>query len=279
MKDSVSVVIPHYRAAHTIERALLSVLAQTVQPVEIVIVDDASPDQDFNDLQVVVNQYSDRVLLRRLPENCGPSTARNLGWDTATGEFVAFLDADDSWVADKLAVQLKFVRDMRLDVAGTRVAIVEDGGPPYETPVNVSGRLVTRRRILWKNPFSTPGVLLRRGIPIRFNPKRRYSEDFELWLRLVTAGFRVGVIEQPLCVSHKKPFGVSGLSSNTLRMSLNGLDVLHQAFRRNELGLLEWALASTWSAIRATRRAAIMTYRYTRSSFKRCLQCKEAGVR
>ena len=98
---SVSVVIPAYNAAHFIRRALDSVLGQTVSVHEIIVVDDGSKDSTCD----VVRSYGSRVKLL-VQENGGPSAARNKGISSSTGEFIAFLDADDWWSPTKIEKQL-----------------------------------------------------------------------------------------------------------------------------------------------------------------------------
>src|SRR5579863_7730993 len=102
---TVSVVIPAYKAAHTIGRALDSLLAQTRPADEILIIDDGSPD----DIAGAVAPYGDRVTLLRKP-NSGAASARNAGLDRVRGEWVAFLDADDYWEPHKLERQLDVLR-------------------------------------------------------------------------------------------------------------------------------------------------------------------------
>src|SRR5262245_43212492 len=97
---TISTIIPAYRAAHTIARALASVLGQTYPSNEILVVDDGSPD----DIAGAVRPYGERVTLLRKP-NGGAASARNLGLDRARGDLVAFLDADDYWEPHKLERQ------------------------------------------------------------------------------------------------------------------------------------------------------------------------------
>src|SRR5207253_2812039 len=101
----VSTVIPAYRASRTIGRAVDSLLSQTRPPDEIVIVDDGSPD----DLAAAVKPYGDRVqLLRKV--NGGAASARNLGIESARGDLIGFLDADDYWEPSKLERQLDILQ-------------------------------------------------------------------------------------------------------------------------------------------------------------------------
>ena len=103
MADTVSVIIPAYNADKHVERAIDSALAQTLQPVEILVIDDGSRDRTAE----FASRFPSPVRLIR-QENGGPATARNRGAREATGDWLALLDADDWWFPDKLRIQLAF---------------------------------------------------------------------------------------------------------------------------------------------------------------------------
>src|SRR5690348_10269988 len=103
---TVSVVIPAFNAAEYIGQAIDSVLAQTHQPIEIIVVDDGSTDQTAQ----IAAAYPAPVRVLRKP-NGGPASARNMGIAAATGSWIALLDADDRWLANKLERQLRHVAD------------------------------------------------------------------------------------------------------------------------------------------------------------------------
>lgn len=99
--ELVSVVIPAFNAGHTIVQAVESVLAQTYAPIECIVIDDGSTDNIYQQLQ----SYLPRIIYHR-QENQGRSAARNRGINLAQGEYIAFLDADDWWDAEKIALQV-----------------------------------------------------------------------------------------------------------------------------------------------------------------------------
>jgi hypothetical protein len=101
----VSVVIPAYKAAGTIARAIESVLDQSEPAFEVLVIDDGSPD----DLSAALKPYAGQIRLIRKP-NGGAASARNTGIDAATGELIAFLDADDFWERDKLKHHVELYR-------------------------------------------------------------------------------------------------------------------------------------------------------------------------
>lgn len=187
----VSVVIPAYRAERTIRRAVDSVLAQTHPADEIIVIDDGSPD---NLAEVVERTYGGRVILIRQP-NGKTAKARNAGLDRATGDFVAFLDADDYWEPTKLEKQLAvFERHPEVGmVAGQffeqmpgeeRVAPARQKGDVVllDRVVRTSGpgafRLAT---VIW-----TGTVIIRRDVMAteRFGSGLEPAEDRDYWVRI-----------------------------------------------------------------------------------------------
>src|SRR5262245_28003536 len=101
MPSGVSVVIPAYQAASTIERSVASAIGQSRPPEQVIVVDDASTDDTSG---LVERAFGRRVQVYRLPENVGAGAARNFGIGKASGKYVAFLDADDEWHPEKLAL-------------------------------------------------------------------------------------------------------------------------------------------------------------------------------
>src|SRR6185295_3370263 len=111
---AISVVIPAYNVAPFINETLESVFAQTFTDYEVIVVNDGSPDTD--DFEAVIKPHLGRIRYLR-QENRGASVARNTGLQSARGEFVAFLDADDLWLPNYLEEQMKFISERGCDLA------------------------------------------------------------------------------------------------------------------------------------------------------------------
>ena len=101
---NISVIIPTYNRATTLERAILSVLDQTFSAREVIVVDDASTDNTSD----ILEKYSDRIKIIINESNRGVSFARNAGIQVARGDWIAFLDSDDIWLPEKLERQKGF---------------------------------------------------------------------------------------------------------------------------------------------------------------------------
>ena len=103
---NISVVIPCYNSAATINRALSSVCAQTIKPRELILVDDASSDNTLELLRSFSNtEHEFSVIVIKNDLNLGPGLSRNKAWDYANGDWISFLDSDDAWTRNKLEVQ------------------------------------------------------------------------------------------------------------------------------------------------------------------------------
>ena len=105
-KPEITVVIPVYNREQTIKRAIDSVLSQSILPEEVIVVDDCSTDGT----KEVLEGYGEKITCISLPENSGPSTARNKGIKQAKTEWISFLDSDDCWEQDKLNKQVEYLK-------------------------------------------------------------------------------------------------------------------------------------------------------------------------
>lgn len=203
----VTTVIPTFNDCATVLDAIRSVLGQTAPPAEIILVDDASSDGTPN---LVAENFGDRVRLVRI-DHGGPSRARNAGLDAAQEPYVAFLDADDVWHPEKLAMQMSILqRDSSVGlVACDWVRHSEQWTDAL--PKTVSESVVSYRDMLILNRFQTSTVVARTEL-VRsvgnFDPDVDGAEDWDLWVRLA-ARAPVIKVNSPLVVYRDMPSGYS----------------------------------------------------------------------
>ncbi|MDE3016697.1 MAG: glycosyltransferase family 2 protein [Pseudomonadota bacterium] len=215
----VSVVIPCYRGINTIERAVSSVMAQTVLPMEIIIVEDCSSDenQTWTMLLSIREKHGEIIKLLRHEENQGAGPARNTGWNAAKGEYIALLDQDDAWHPQKLEIQYAFLKNHRdADLVGCPVKWLREEYLPDVVLPRFSK--LQKLHILFANPFFTSSIVLKADIPLRF-PKLAGAEDYYLWISLVCKNYIFYFCDVPLSFMFKPPFGVSGLGADIYFMS------------------------------------------------------------
>jgi len=204
---TVSVVIPTYNRAEFLAQAIDSVLSQTCQDFEVIVVDDGSTD----DTAQVVSAYGDRVRYVPIPHSGLPAVARNAGLQVARGEYIAFLDSDDQWLPDKLTGQLEALDPLHNVSLVCSNALVWDG----ETDVPLRTGLPEGRghsghvlaRLLEANFIITSTVVVRRSYLNQVGPfcesrQLRVGEDYDLWLRLAAVS-QLLYIPEPLIIARE----------------------------------------------------------------------------
>lgn len=204
----VSVIIPTYNRAKTIERAVDSALGQTWKSIEVIVVDDGSADHTLE----VLAKYGDKI--RVIPQkNQGPSAARNTGIRAARGEVISFLDSDDSWLPEKTERQAKLLQ--RTAVAGVGCCISNTSMVYTNRTATTSFALADLHPAypegVWLNPTEillTRFLLFNQAAAIRrdvleksgyFRQDLRILEDYDLALRLSMCG-PWGYTSDPLVV-------------------------------------------------------------------------------
>src|SRR6185437_6760818 len=135
-----SVVIPVYNGASTITQAIDSCLVQSYPPHEIIVVNDRSTENTEN---VILENYDQTVKYIKLSQNMGSSVSRNKGMDMATGDYIAFLDADDVWHKDKLQLT-NIILDTKPDIDFLY--------HPFTTE-NITNKRLPENAVLYRLPF------------------------------------------------------------------------------------------------------------------------------
>lgn len=213
-KEKVSVVIPTYNREATIGASVQSVLNQTYQNFEIIIVDDGSTD---NTRQVIEAFADDRIRYVCLEQNGGVSHARNTGIGLAESEYVAFLDSDDEWLPKKLEKQMQVMLQAPETVGlvycrmkGTKKDGTDLICPGLEEPVEeLQGNIFLQ--LLEENVIDTPTMLVRKQCLEQtggFDEGLKCLEDWELALRIAEQ-WEIGFVDDILVEVHFSDGGVS----------------------------------------------------------------------
>lgn len=254
----VSVIIPTFNRAQSIAAAVESVLSQTYPEIEVLVVDDGSTDDTDRALQ----PYLDRIVFIRRP-NGGPSAARNSGIRASRGEIVAFLDSDDLWLPDKIARQVSLMEAGGPDTCCCvcNALVKGDVDRKDRTSFEVAGIAPRWSECLWSNPdkvLATRFLLFNQVVAIRrtaldqvglFNEDLRLLEDYELAIRLSTAG-KWAVISDPLVVKHNDTGGIGVVAmsdharhAEVAEKVLTGIVEERHGLDERALGHLETSLA------------------------------------
>lgn len=197
---SISVVIATYNRRHTLQRALESVLGQNLQPDQIIVVDDGSTDGSADWL---LAHYPEIELLQQ--SNQGVSHARNQGIRHATGDWIALLDSDDEWLANKLACQVEYLQNH------PDAVLVHSDEIWIRNGVRVNAMYKHKKRggnifqhCLPLCAISPSSVLIKTSVFQHcglFDESLPACEDYDLWLR-ICSHFSVAYIDTPLIIKH-----------------------------------------------------------------------------
>jgi glycosyltransferase involved in cell wall biosynthesis len=244
----VSVVIPCHDAAGTLGRALDSVLAQSVRPLEIILVDDASADGTHEMLLQVV----------RLAANQGAASARNAGWARARAPWVAFLDADDTWHPRKLELQYGALRQ---HADADLLAHGHDFSWARRDHGGLEMTVISACQLLARNRFVTSSVMLRRDAPRRFREGQRHMEDHLLWMQMAYDSKKLVMIHRDLVTFHKPAFGAAGLSGDLWAMQRAELGNYLRLHREGHVGRALLLSLWLWSSLKFLRRLLILAAR------------------
>lgn len=222
----VSVIIPNYNHARYLPDAIDSILAQTYQNFEIIVVDDGSKDNS----REVGARYGEKINYI-YQENAGLSAARNTGLRRAHGEFIGLLDADDMYEPAFMATLVNFLtQHPQYDGVYCGYQFVDDDGfalPQIENRVIASDKLY---KAMWGGNFWVPeSVLMRRGCYETAGPydqTLKACEDWDVWLRILEKHPIAGVAD--VLIRHRVLPG--SMSSDPIRMLVNRIKVTENRF-------------------------------------------------
>lgn len=227
MPSMVSVIIPTFNRAYCLPLAISSVLAQSYQNLEIIVVDDNSSDNTGQICRRFQSEFGDKIRYIRNYENLGPAKSRNVGIDEAMGEFITFLDSDDLYYVDKIELQVELLRKnpaagfcyghftTTFDVFDTSLFHYEKWIPPQDL----------YPAYLLPNSFYivTPAVMLRSVLLKRiggFDPSMHICEDLELWSRALLETRAVCVTKPIVAIHIRKDENIKFMSNIVARDQL-----------------------------------------------------------
>ena len=177
----VSVIIPYFKKKEFIKNALDSILNQTYKDVEIIIVYDDQDQEEYNFLKTLVYQ-EEKIKIIKNPENYGAGISRNIGIKNSNGKFLAFLDADDTWMPEKLDKQVSFMNKNNIDFCFCGYLKKLNN---KNIEVKSFKDKLEYKDLLRSNEIGLSTVILKKSI-IEENlfPNLRTQEDYAAWLKL-----------------------------------------------------------------------------------------------
>ena len=231
----ISIIIPAYQSAHTIRTTLESVRNQTFRDYELLITDDGSSDNTLEICRQYAREHSEMNISVSSIAHAGVAAARNHAIARASGEFVAFLDADDRWMPEKLERVATLISiDPQADLIYHDVMMITSSGQSWKEISGPPPPDAYRRLLLQNNFLATTSVMVRRSClaatgGFDCNPNFEICEDYELWVRLARSGARFAYIPEILAEIARAD---GSLSSNTIRHMTNRLNVRRYCLQR-----------------------------------------------
>ncbi len=226
----VSVIIPYYRKKRYIYRTLKSVINQSYKKLEIIIIYDDDKKDDLKFIKhITLKDKRIKILVNK--KNLGAGLSRNKGIKKSRGEYIAFLDADDLWLKDKIKYQIRFMKLREIIFSHTSYSIVDS-----------QNMIISKRNA--KNFFRLKDLIKSCDIGLstvmikrcylnnnKF-PNLKTKEDFVLWLKLLSKNIKIYGINKNLVLWNKIE---NSLSSSLIQKLLDGFKVYNYYMKFNFL--------------------------------------------
>lgn len=261
-KPLVSVVIAAYNMGAYVPFAIGSALDQTYDNIEVIVIDDGSTDGTRDAISVYESDPRVRYLYQ---ENRGQAAAKNRGVRESRGDYVAFLDADDVWVPEKLELQIPlFLKSDTVGVVHSRLAYIDETGKQLGVANNelfrgrVSSSLLIRNFIGFGTAVVKRECFDRLGV---FNENLRMGVDYDMWLRFSSA-YEFDYIDRPLLFYR---LWAGQMSHNCNGRYLTGIEIMKN-FLRQFPGIVE-------------KRVEREAWAHTYVAFGLCLMEKDRNIR
>ncbi len=228
----VSIVIPCYRDSKTLSSAIQSLYHQTYSNIEIIVINDASPETA--EIEEIISKYPEIIYIKN-DDNVGLAATRNIGIKNSKGEYLAFLDADDEWHPRKLELQMRYVAEntaVACDVEEflTDLPQLRVFSEDQERDI----RFVTSNfKFSFQNYLTGASLLAPKSLLLKvggYDESLRSCEDYDLWLRLLEERAILIRLRLPL---YYYRFNSSSLSSNINAISFWELEVIKRYLQRN----------------------------------------------
>lgn len=240
-RPKVSVIIPVYNRAHLLPRAVNSVLNQTYQDFEIIVVDDGSTD-NVKEVIEKMQKKNEKIRYIRHEKNKGGGAARNTGIEAAKGQYIAFQDSDDEWLPEKLEKQIKAFESVSstVGVVYSKCLRLKEGKKiyaPFSWVKQKEGDI--HKEFLKGNFINTPMIIVRKECfkkAGKFDETLPRLQDWELALRL-SKYYHFKYIDELLSIAHTTTDSISMNQDALIKALISILDKHFQDFKNDKKSL------------------------------------------
>ena len=228
--DLVSVIIPYYKKRNTVRETLISVINQSYENLEVLVIYD---DTNLNDLEFLkkITNLDSRIKIIKNKTNLGAGFSRNIGIEKSNGKYIAFLDADDTWSLDKLERQILFMKQNNFKISHTSYYI-------FDKNKKIIGQRKARdflsiNDIIKSCDIGLSSVVLEKNVVIQNKikfPKLATKEDFVFWLMILKKNYKFHALDKYLTNWTDLE---NSLSSSTIQKLKDGFKVYNQYMNFN----------------------------------------------
>lgn len=248
MRDKVSIITPSWNSEKYIEKTIQSVQNQTYSNWEMIIVDDCSSDRTV-DIIKKISKEEPRIKVLQQSTNGGAAKARNRSLSEATGRYIAYLDADDIWEANKLKKQIEFMQEKKCGFSCVSYEVIDDKGNSMNKQIHMLSE-VDYIGFLTNNLLQTVGIMVDTSIVDKkylVMPNIRRRQDAATWLQILKAGYKCYGIDKVLAQYRRTD---NSLSSNKFK-AVKGMwtlyrDIEHLSFLFSCYCFVRYAFLAVW---------------------------------
>ena len=262
----VSAIIPCWNSIITLNRAVKSVIGQTLKPLQIILVDDGSTDGTLVLMYQLQKKYGDDWIdIIEFSHNMGVSIARNSGWESAKGEYIAFLDSDDTWHPQKLEIQYNYMKHyphIEITGHGYNKILSQDRHliQNYVYASDYKVKVFSFKYVLLKNPIITPSFMVKKNIDFRFLEGSKGFEDHLFLIEISDHFGPIHAIQLPLANIYKHEYGETGLSSKMWTMQKGHVLNYKYLYNKKKITLLANTFLIMISLIRYLKRLFVVHF-------------------
>ena len=265
MKDIlISVILPVYNGAPYLDEAIVSILKQTHDNFELIVINDGSTDESLEILEKYAVQDSRIIIINR--QNKGLVYSLNEGILKAKGKYIARMDADDVSDISRLESQIEHIEKYNLDICGGHYLLIDDEGRINGLNVVPISHEMCTLSLLFKVPFAHPSVMIRKRFldenSLEYGQSAyKIAEDLDLWLRMQKCGARFGNVDS--VVLKYRILGESLSKANNVSILKETKAMLHQFYKDNhqQIALI---IKNLPSVLNAEEKSLIVRYIYRR---------------
>jgi glycosyltransferase involved in cell wall biosynthesis len=218
----ISVLLPVYNAEKDLHIAIDSILKQTYDNYELIIIDDGSTDGSMN----IVRSFDDaRIHFIRQPQNLGLVNSLNRGLSESRGQYIARMDGDDICFPERFSMQISLMKEQQLDICGTHWAQINEYGQRLRTfygPAQEDEVIATLANTV---PYAHGSLMIKKSFIQHHNLRYKlgFSEDYELWIRCFELGAKFGVVNSVLYLHRSHGGSITNTKSREQAISAKNL--------------------------------------------------------